>query len=77
MGEKIKNIGEFKLGDKTVLIELNEGYDINHSKYDIHIQSEHVQYCLSNKEYVQLASTLINAKEKLDFLKSYEKLGNR
>lgn len=69
MGEKIKNIGEFELGGKLVQIELNHGYNEKYSKYDIHIQSDHIQYYLSNKDYIKLATLLINAKEKFDALK--------
>lgn len=71
MGEKIRNIGEFFLGDKKVLIELNEGYNKNYSKYDIHIQSKHVQYCMTNKDYIKLSTTLIHAREMLDSIKKH------
>lgn len=72
MGEKIKDIGEFTIGDKKVLIELNEGYSKEYSKYDIHIQSDHMQYCMTNKNFIRLATTLINAREMLDAMKTWE-----
>ncbi len=72
MGEKIRDIGEFYLGKERYQIELNDGYDKAYSKYDIHIQNDRVQYCLSGSEFMTLASAFINAKEKLDALKSYK-----
>ncbi len=73
MGEKIRDIGEFKIGEESVKIELNYGYDEKYSKYDIHIQSEHMQYCLTNRDYVKLATSIISANEKLKALKDYNK----
>lgn len=72
MGEKIRNLGSFKIKNNEVLIELNEGYDKNTSKYDIHIQSERVQYCLSNADFVRLASAVLCANERLNALKKDE-----
>ena len=68
MGEKIKNIAEFYLGGKKIDIELNNAYSHGNS-YDIHLQSEHVQYYLSNKDYMAFAALLICAKEKLNNIK--------
>lgn len=69
MGEKIRDIGVFKIANQDVKIELNEGYDKQYSEYDIHIQSDHMQYCLTNRQFVKLASVLINSREKLNFMK--------
>ena len=71
MGEKIRNLGDFKVGSTNVYIELNEGYSKQYSKYDIHIQNDIVQYCLTNAEFMLLASTMINAKEKMTAFKNY------
>lgn len=71
MGEKIRDIGKFKIGEEVVKIELNNGYDEKYSKYDIHIQSEHMQYCLTNRDYIKLATNIISANEKLKSLKNY------
>jgi hypothetical protein len=70
MGEKIRDIGKFKIADQDVKIELNEGYDKKYSEYDIHIQSDHIQYSLTNRQFVKLAAVLINSKEKLNFMKN-------
>ena len=71
MGEKIKDIGQFHIGDDIVKIELNEGYSPASSKYDIHIQGDHIQYYLNNRDFVKVAAMIINAKQKFDSLKSY------
>lgn len=70
MGEKIKNLGKFHISNDDVYIELNDGYDKKYSEYDIHIQSECVQYCITNRQFVKLASALINAKKRFDDLKA-------
>ena len=70
MGEKIKDIGSFSLGGKKVLIELNEGYNKDYSKYDIHIQSEHMQLSMTNQDFIKLSTALINAREVLDATKN-------
>lgn len=70
MGEKIRDIGKFKIADQDVKIELNEGYDKKYSEYDIYIQSDHIQYSLTNRQFVKLAAVLINSKEKLNFMKN-------
>lgn len=69
MGEKLRDIGAFKIANQDVKIELNEGYDKKYSEYDIHIQSDHIQYCLTNRQFVKLASVLINSREKLNSMK--------
>ena len=69
MGEKLRDIGAFKIANQDVKIELNEGYDKKYSEYDIHIQSDHIQYCLTNRQFVKLASVLINSREKLISMK--------
>lgn len=69
MGEKIKDLSTFTINGKNVKIELNEGYDKNYSKYDIHIQSDRVQLCLTDRDYMRLASIVITANRKLESLK--------
>ncbi|QFJ54996.1 hypothetical protein [Pseudobutyrivibrio xylanivorans] len=69
MGEKIRDIGEFNISGERIQIELNDGYSKQHSKYDIHIQSNSVQYNLTNSDFIKLAATIINAREHLIALK--------
>lgn len=70
MGEKIKDLSNFCIGKSKIKIELNNGYSKSYSKYDIHIQSDNIQYCLSEAEFMKFASTIINAKRKLDSIKN-------
>lgn len=69
MGEKIKDLSRMNINGVEVNIELNDGYSPDYSKYDIHIQSEHIQYCLSEREFMKLASLLITARRKMESLK--------
>ncbi len=69
MGEKIRDLSSFTVGDTETKIELNDGYDKNYAKYDIHIQSKALQLCMSNVEFMKFASSVITAKRLLDDLK--------
>lgn len=69
MGEKIKDIKKFNIGNAEMTIELNDGYSKDYSKYDIHIQNDIFQYYLSDADFMKLASAIITAKRKLDSLK--------
>ncbi len=73
MGEKIKDLSEFSINGANVKIELNDGYSPAYSKYDIHIQSNRIQYCLSEREFMKLVSITLTAKRKLDYLKGAKK----
>ena len=72
MGEKSKKGRTFEFGGKEIFIELNEGYDRNYAKYDIHIQSESIQYCLTDREYIKFASAMATARRNLEKLKGGE-----
>lgn len=69
MGEKIKNMSSFTINGQEVQIELNEGYSKAYSQYDIHIQSDSVQYYLTDKDFMRVASAMVTAKRRLDSLK--------
>lgn len=69
MGEKIRTMSSFTINGQEVQIELNEGYSKAYSKYDIHIQSNSVQYYLTDKDYMRLASAMATAKRRLDSMK--------
>lgn len=74
MGERIRDLSSFKIGDKKVKIELNNPYSKDHCLYDIHIQSNKMQYYLTNTEFMSVFSALTTAKRRLDSTKS--DLGN-
>ena len=58
MGEKIKDISSFQINDNVVKIELNNGWDKNYAKYDIHIQSKSLQILLTNADFIKFAATM-------------------
>ncbi len=70
MGEKIRTMSSFTINGQEVQIELNEGYSKSYSEYDIHIQSNSVQYNLTDKDYMKLASAMATAKRRLDSMKN-------
>ncbi len=67
MGEKIKDLSTFYIKGHEVRIELNDGYS---EGYDIHIQSNRIQYDLSDKDFMILASACKRAVRKLNSLKN-------
>ena len=72
MGEKIKDLSKFKIRNTEVAIELNDGYAKDYSQYDIHIQSDAVQFYLSESDFMKLASSVITAKRRFDSLKNFD-----
>ncbi|HAP20619.1 MAG TPA: hypothetical protein DCR27_05035 [Lachnospiraceae bacterium] len=70
MGEKIKDLGHFYVGKEKILVELNDAYSKEYSKYDIHIQGEKIQYSLAESDFLKLVSAAVTAKQRLDFLKA-------
>lgn len=65
MGEKIKNISMVEIGKTQVVVELNHAYDLNY-KYDIHIQTEHIQLSLKDGDFIKLAAALRFAQTELE-----------
>lgn len=68
MGELIRNIKEIQLGNENLMIELNEGYTKREGKL-IHIQNKKFRYLLKEKDFMELATTIIRAKEEMDYYK--------
>lgn len=69
MGEKIKNLSSFSVNGNKVAIELNNGYSEEYARYDIHLQSDAVQYSMSDKDFMKLVSCVATAKLQLEALK--------
>ncbi|MEY8326718.1 hypothetical protein AALB47_22845 [Lachnospiraceae bacterium 54-11] len=69
MGEKIKDLSFFEINGQKVAIELNEGYSKDYSEYDIHIQSDTIQYNLSDSDFMRLVSAVATAKKTFDFVR--------
>lgn len=73
MGELIRNIKEIELGNERLMIELNEGYT-KHEGRLIHIQNKKFRYLLKERQFMELASTVIRAKEEMDYYKENQAL---
>lgn len=69
MGEKIKDLNPIKIGSSELMIELNEGYTKNEGRL-IHVQNKHFRYLLKEKQFLQLASTILRAKREQDYYKT-------
>lgn len=58
MGEKIRDINPIKIGETSLMIELNEGYTKDEGNL-IHIQNEKFRYLLKLPDYYCLAATIL------------------
>lgn len=68
MGEKIRDLASFKIGNVSFVIEENAGWE--KEKIDIHIQSNNLRYCCSSEDFMDLLSAVVCAKRKFDSLKN-------
>ncbi len=69
MGEKIKDIGELRLGDAEFAVELNHGYT-SKNKYSIHIQNEKMRLALNDDDFLKLCGLILRAESELKYLKA-------
>ena len=69
MGEWIRDLSYFKIGNTDFKIELNEAYGKG-NRYDIHLQCGKGRMGLTESEFVQLAACFVAAKKQ--FLRSKE-----
>lgn len=68
MGEKIKDLSEFRVENLRVAVEYNKGW--SKGAIDIHIQSKKFRYVCNDKELMELFSLAVSAKRKFDSIKS-------
>lgn len=68
MGEKIRDLSKINIGGADLLIELNHSVS-RKRKYDIHIQNEKFRMELPDKEFLQIASSVLLAKKNLENIK--------
>ena len=66
MGERIKDLDAIMLNGQTIKIELNKN-DMENLEYDIHIETPHFRYNMSDHEFVKFAASVAEAKEKLKY----------
>lgn len=72
MGELIRKLGEVKIGNTDLDVELNKSTRRN-AKYDIHIQCSKVRLSITEKDLCKLAADIIYANDKL---KDYKALND-
>ena len=70
MGEKIRDLHKITFGNSDFMIELNEGYNKSDGKL-IHVQNTHFRYLLKEKDFLNLAATILRAKTEMDYIKSH------
>ena len=67
MGERIKDLGEFKIGGYMFKVELNHGN--KNEKYNIHIQNDIFKIAYKEREFAKFVGGVIEAKERLKKMK--------
>ena len=60
MGEKIRDIHPIKIGNSSLMIELNEGYTASEGRL-IHIQNKKFRYLLRESDFYHLSSMVMRA----------------
>lgn len=71
MGEKIRDIKQIKIGNSSLMVELNEGYTATQGRL-IHIQNEKFRYLLTEQDFYHLSSMFMRAWSEFDYLKKQE-----
>ena len=69
MGEKIRDIRPIKIGDASLMIELNEGYSANQGRL-IHIQNNKFRYLLKEKDFLHLSSMIMRGWSEFEYIKN-------
>lgn len=64
MGERIRDLKTDKIIGAELRIELNKG-QTQKDNYDIHIETGHLRFNMSDKEFMKLVAVMIEAKRKL------------
>ena len=70
MGERIKDLGEFKIGGCLFKVELNHGN--KNEKYNIHIQNDIFKIAYKEREFAEFVGGFIEAGERLKKMKGIE-----
>jgi hypothetical protein len=71
MGEKIRDIQSIKIGDSSLMIELNEGYTASQGRL-IHIQNKKIRYLLKETDFHHLSSMVLRAWSEFDYVKKHK-----
>lgn len=68
MGEKIRDIKPIKIGNSSLMIELNEGYTPADGRL-IHIQNKKYRYLLKETDFYHLCSIVMRSWSEFDYIK--------
>lgn len=68
MGEKIRDIHPIKIGDASLMIELNEGYTPSDGRL-IHIQNNKYRYLLKEKDFYRICAMVMRSWSEFDYIK--------
>lgn len=60
MGEKIRDIQRIKIGNSSLMIELNEGYSASQGRL-IHVQNKKFRYLLTEMDFYHFSSMILRA----------------
>lgn len=69
MGEKIRDLSSFTVGSAPVNVELNRAED-DSEDYIIHIESPKFRCAMSDKEFMKMVVSVVEAERKLVTRKS-------
>ena len=68
MGEKIRDIRPIKIGNTSLMIELNEGYTASQGRV-IHIQNSKFRYLLTEKDFYHFSSMVMRSWSEYEYIK--------
>ena len=71
MGEKTRDLAEFNMSGKTVLVELNHPV-VEGTPPTVHIQTDTIRFECSLGEFFTLASAILVAEKNLKIIKGLE-----
>lgn len=69
MGEKIRDLHSIKIGSSELMIELNEG-NTKAEGHLIHVQNKHFRFLAREKEFMELAATILRAFSEMKYYKT-------
>lgn len=72
MGEKIRDLNSVTFGQAELMIELNEGYTKEEGRV-IHVQNPHFRYLIDEQGFLDLATTILRAREEMYYFKDNNK----
>lgn len=68
MGEKIKDLASIKIANTDFVVELNKA-TVNGGNRFIHLQNKDFRLCLTEKEYIMMASSLLKSQDNFKYNK--------